>query len=131
MTWNTTSQHIRALSVYGRELSARAAHKSQAAKAAQDSSQFAAAMLGSRETGGTFARGLRPCYESVRDCGEAQVLANFERAWVRYGRGRILSGPEFFDDYLVKTAGRRTGSWRTATTASKSWRLSSPRTAQP
>ncbi|SET57608.1 hypothetical protein [Stigmatella erecta] len=46
----------------------------------------------------------RPYYEYVRDYDEAAVLANFERAWERYGQGRILTGPEFFEDYLVKTA---------------------------
>ncbi|WNG57196.1 hypothetical protein F0U59_22280 [Archangium gephyra] len=45
-----------------------------------------------------------PYYEYVRDYDEARVLANFERAWERYGKGRVLTEAEFFDDYLVKLA---------------------------
>ncbi len=47
---------------------------------------------------------LRPYCEFVRDYDEAQVMANFERAWERYGQGRVLTQAEFFDDYLVKLA---------------------------
>ncbi|RKG79397.1 hypothetical protein [Corallococcus terminator] len=47
----------------------------------------------------------RPYYEYVRDYDEARILANFERAWTRYGQGRVLTQAEFFDDYLVKLAG--------------------------
>ncbi|MET0402379.1 MAG: hypothetical protein ABW123_08240 [Cystobacter sp.] len=45
---------------------------------------------------------LRPYCEFVRDYDEAQVMANFERAWERYGKGRVLTQTEFFEDYLVK-----------------------------
>ncbi|WP_147449987.1 hypothetical protein [Corallococcus carmarthensis] len=46
----------------------------------------------------------RPYYEYVRDYDEAAVLANFERAWTRYGQGRVLSAETFFGDYLLKLA---------------------------
>lgn len=46
----------------------------------------------------------RPYYEYVRDYGEGAIMANFERAWERYGKGRVLTEAEFVDDYLVKLA---------------------------
>lgn len=49
-------------------------------------------------------RFARPYYEYVRDYDEARIMANFEKAWTRYGQGRVLPPAEFFDDYLVKLA---------------------------
>ncbi|RYZ39535.1 MAG: hypothetical protein EOO71_19715 [Myxococcaceae bacterium] len=47
----------------------------------------------------------RPYYEYVRDYDQARIMANFDKAWTRYGQGRVLTEAEFFDDYLVKLAG--------------------------
>ncbi|MDM8523545.1 hypothetical protein QUF80_09265 [Desulfococcaceae bacterium HSG8] len=47
---------------------------------------------------------LLPYIEYVRDYDENKIMANFKTAWNLYGKGRILSKEEFFDDYLAKTA---------------------------
>ncbi|WP_437915026.1 hypothetical protein WME73_05800 [Sorangium sp. So ce302] len=46
----------------------------------------------------------RPYFEYVRDYDEEAVMANFEKAWQKYGAGRVLDEAEFFCDYLPKLA---------------------------